>query len=235
MFGENLRVLALFAALAACLGTPAKAADPLVTVGFDDYKATDGSVADWLEQKGFTFERAADNPRKISLSFADGALQIAALQQTFGLMYKEMEVPGAESVRLTWGVNDFPDGASYAKGVNNEALMVYVFFGKETMPSGSMIIPDVPYFIGLYLCDADAVDEPYTGRYHEDSGRFVCLERPAEGERVTSEINLAEAFEAFFSKSPMPTISGFSLEVDTGKSKNGGVASAFIEKIEFLP
>mgnify|MGYP000473520078 CR=1 FL=1 len=35
-------------------------------------------------------------------------------------------------------LNDFPDGASYAQGVNNEALMVYVFFGKERMPSGSL-------------------------------------------------------------------------------------------------
>lgn len=227
--------LAVFASLAAIPGLPAMAADPLLTVGFDDYTTSDGSVTDWLEQKGFTFERAADNPRKISLSVVDGSLRIAALQQTFGLMYKEMEVPGAQRLRLTWGVDDFPDGASYAKGVNNEALMVYVFFGKETLPSGAIYIPDVPYFIGLYLCDADAVDQPYTGRYHEDSGRFVCLGRPAAGETVTSEIDLAEAFEAYFGKAPMPTISGFSLEVDTGKSDNGGVASAFIETIEFLP
>jgi hypothetical protein len=235
MIWKQLKVVPLLAVLATISGVPAHAADPLLTVGFGDYTSSDGSVVNWLEQNGFTFERAADNPRKIALSHADGALQIAALQQTFGVIYKEMEVPGAESLRLTWGVNDFPDGASYAKGVNNEALMVYVFFGKETMPSGSMIIPDVPYFIGLYLCDADGVDQPYTGRYHEDSGRFVCLGRPAEGERVTSEINLAEAFEAYFGISPMPTISGFSLEVDTGKSGNGGVASAFIESIEFLP
>jgi hypothetical protein len=232
MIGKQLKAVLLLAAFSS---VPANAADPLLTVGFGDYTSSDGSVADWLEQKGFTFERAADNPRKIALSHADGALQIAALQQTFGLMYKETEVPGAESIRLTWGINDFPDGASYAKGVNNEALMVYVFFGKETMPSGSMIIPDVPYFIGLYLCDADGVDQPYTGRYHEDSGRFVCLGRPAEGETVISEIDLAQAFEAYFGKSPMPAISGFSLEVDTGKSGNGGVASAFIETIEFLP
>ena len=234
MLGERLAALALLATLA-FPGLPVKAADPLLTERFDDYTASDGSVADWLEQKGFTFERAADNPRKISLSFVDGALQIAALQQTFGLMYKEVEVPGAQRLRLTWGVDDFPDGASYAKGVNNEALMVYVFFGKATMPSGAIYIPDVPYFIGLYLCDADGVDEPYTGRFHKSSGRFICLGRPAEGERVTSEIDLAEAFEASFGKSPMPTISGFSLEVDTGKSGNGGVASAFIETIELLP
>ena len=92
----------------------------------------------------------------------------------------------------------------------------------------------MPYFIGLYLCDADGVDQPYTGRYHEDSGRFVCLERPAAGEQMTSEIDLAEAFEAYFGKLPMPTISGFSLEVDTGKSGNGGVASAFIRENRVL-
>lgn len=235
MSGKNLTTLALAGALSAAAAMPAQAAEPIAVVDFADYRASDRTVSNWLERKGFVFERAAKDPNKIAFSVAGDALQIDARRQTFGLIYKEMEVADALRVRLTWGINDYPDGASYAKGVNNEALMVYVFFGKETRPSGAFYIPDFPYFIGLYLCDADQVDEPYTGRFHKDSGRFVCLGQPAEGERVTSEINLAEAFETYFGTTPMPTISGFSLEVDTGDSGNGGVASAFIEKIEFLP
>ncbi len=235
MRGKRLAVLPLFAALVMAFGLPASAAEPILTVNFDNYSPSDGSVPEWLEKKGFVFERAADNPKKISLSFADGALQIGALQQTFGLMYNKVTVPGAKRLRLTWGVNRFPAAASYEKGVNNEALMVYVFFGEEKMPSGAIYIPDVPYFIGVYLCDADQVDYPYTGRYHAESGRFVCLGHPAAGEQVTSEIDLAQAFTEYFGKAAMPTISGFSLEVDTGKTDDGGVASAFIEKLEFLP
>jgi len=30
--------------------------------------------------------------------------------------------------------------------------MVYVFFGHEKYSSGSMFVPDSPYFIGFFLC-----------------------------------------------------------------------------------
>ena len=111
MLGKTLKTLALLGSLSMGAALPVHAADPVSTVDFGDYEASAGSVDEWLEDKGFTFERAAKDPKKISLSFADGALQLDALKQVFGLFYKEAEVPGAQNLRVTWGVNDFPEGA----------------------------------------------------------------------------------------------------------------------------
>ena len=73
----------------------------------------------------------------------------------------------------------FPANASYARKVRNEALMVYAFFGHDELPSGSLLIPDSPYFIAMFLCDQDPIERPFTGRYYEKGGRFVCWGTPS--------------------------------------------------------
>ncbi len=208
---------------------------PLFDLDFADYRPSDGSVRDWLAGRGFDFGKAADDERKIAVSVKDGILQVDTKKQAFGVIYHEGDVPGATRLRVTWGVDAFPKDVGYEKGVNNEALMIYVFFGREKMPSGSVFIPDVSYFIGFYLCDTDRIDHPYKGRYHHDSGRFVCLAHPGTGETVVSEVDLAEAFRTYFNKPDMPTVSGISLEVDTSNAGDGGKARAFLEKVELLP
>lgn len=208
---------------------------PLYSLDFADYQASDGSIRDWLTALGFDFAKAADDERKIAISVTDGVLQVDTKKQAFGVIYREGDVPGASRLRVTWGVDAFPKDVGYENGVNNEALMVYVFFGREEMPSGSIFIPDVSYFIGFYLCDSDRIDHPYKGRYHHDGGRFVCLAHPKPGETVVSEVDLAESFETYFGKPDMPTISGISLEVDTSNAGDGGKAKAFLEKVELLP
>ncbi len=208
---------------------------PVYSLDFADYQPSDGPVRDWLASRGFEFGRAADDERKIALSVADGTLEVDTQKKAFGVIYRKADIPGASRLRLTWGVNEFPKDAGYEKGVNNEALMLYVFFGHEKMPSGALYIPDVSYFIGFYLCDGDRTDHPYKGRYHKKSGRYVCLAHPQPGETVTSEVDLARAFETYYDKAEMPVISGISLEVDTSSSGNGGKARAFVEKIELLP
>ena len=208
---------------------------PLFSLDFADYQPADGSVRDWLAGRGFDFAKAADDDRKISVSVEDGVLQVDTKKQAFGVIYHEGDVPRATRLRVAWGVDVFPKDVGYEKAVNNEALMIYVFFGREKKPSGSVFIPDVSYFIGFYLCDSDRVDHPYKGRYHHESGRFVCLAHPKPGETVVSEVDLAAAFEAYFGKAAMPTISGISLEVDTSNAGDGGKAKAFLEKVELLP
>jgi hypothetical protein len=112
--------------------------------------------------------------------------------------------------------------------------MVYVFFGHDELPSGSWVIPDSPYFIGIFLCDQDPVEQPFTGRYYEKGGRFVCLGHPKPGARVTTEFDLASAFKRYFGRDPPPAVSGISLEVDTTQSGDGGRAAAFIDRIDLL-
>ncbi len=61
--------------------------------------------------------------------------------------------------------------------------MLYIFFGDKKLSSGSLLIPDSPYFIGLFLCESDPVNEPFTGRYYHTGGRYISHRSP-EGRRI---------------------------------------------------
>ena len=140
-------------------------------------------------------------------------------------------------VEIDWGVIRHPQGASYEQGVRSEALMVIIFMGDERQPSGSMFIPDSPYFIGLYLCSGgDRKNHPYHGSYFRKSGRYVCTDRPSPGRTITSRFNLLEAYRAYFDRErdDDPGISGLALAVDTKKAGGGGMSSAFVREIRLF-
>jgi hypothetical protein len=200
---------------------------------FSDYRDT--SVEAWLHAKGLKFEEAAKNRDSLGLAVRDGALLLEAKEALRGVIMQEsLEVKTFSKIRIEWGVLKYPEGASYEKRVRNEALMVLVFFGIEKIASGHLIYPDLPYFIGLYLCQEDQLNVPYTGKYYHEGGRFVCVGRPQPGEMITSEFDLVQAFRSYFEKSDVPPISGLALEVDTTASGDGGTAAAFIKRIEIL-
>jgi len=209
---------------------------PIYVVRFDDYQ--EGSEEDWLMGKGFQFEQDAKRRDRIALEVGDGRLVIEAKRRAFGIMPDEaVNVPTFSSVEIDWGVDKFPEGASYEQGVRNEALMVIFFLGDERQPSGAMFIPDSPYFIALFLCHGDdRVDHPYVGSYFKKSGRYVCVARPAPGAMVTTRFNLLEAYRSNFDKEgdDDPAISGIALALDTKKADGGGKASAFIREIRFF-
>ena len=207
---------------------------PVLTIDFSDYDADKGSVRDWLAAKGFKFKSDSEDHDTIALSAEHGVLDIRTKKSAFGMIYRELDAPGAARARITWGVSEFPEGASYEHGVHDEALMLYVFLGDEKMPSGSLLLPDSPYFIGLFLCNSDQVERPYEGKYYKGSGRFVCVGKPKPDEKVVSEFDFATAFEKYFGKDQVPVVSGIGLEVDTKEAGNDGRAAAFIEKIELL-
>ena len=39
--------------------------------------------------------------------------------------------------------------------VRSDAVVVYVFFGNQKLSSGSLLIPNSPYFLRLFLCEPD--------------------------------------------------------------------------------
>ena len=119
-----------------------------------------------------------------------------------------------------------------SRGVRAEAIMVYIFFGKERHASGSLVIPDSPYFLALYLCETEATNKPFKGRYHHASGRFICVERPQLGATVATDFPFADTFRRVFGREA-PDISGIALAIDTSNAKGAGVAKSFIRKIEF--
>ena len=202
-------------------------------IDFTDYE--EGSIEEWLEKKGFELEEAAKNRKELDLDVDEGALFFEAKKPLRALMVKRFVDPGKYSrIKIEWGAIKYPRGASYERKVNNEALLVLVFFGDEKISSGHLAVPDSPYFIGLFLGRDDKLNKAYKGKYYHEGGRFVCLGNPKPGETVISEFDLFAAFKRYFQRDEVPNISGVALEIDTTSSDDNGRAVAFIHSIEFL-
>ena len=188
-----------------------------------------------MKEKGFVFERDARDRKKIDLDVGDDGLILEAKQPAFGIIINEgVDLEEFTSLRLEWGITQYPEGASYEKGIKNEALMVIVFFGYDKVSSGHFFIPNTPYFIGFFLGKEEVAGKGYTGRYFKKSGRYVCLGNPKPGETVISEYELVSAFKRKFESDEVPVISGIALSIDTQRSGDGGRSAAFIKSIEFL-
>lgn len=204
-------------------------------VKFSDYQ--EGPIEDWLLQKGFQFEQDAKRRDRIDFDVGDVGLSIDAKRKALGLLPNEsVNVQEFSFVEVDWGVNKHPTGASYEQGVRIEAIMVFIFMGDERQASGSIFIPNSPYFVALFLCSAeDRIGHPYVGSYYKKTGRYVCTDRPGAGEMVTSRFNLIEAYRNFFDKErdDDPGISGIALALDTKKAEGKGTSSAFIREIRF--
>lgn len=228
-------ILALFALCLPSARVSAGDGKLVYVVRFTDYEQ--GPIDDWLLGKGFQFERDAKRRDRIDLDVGSSGLVLEAKRRAFGIMPDEaVNVPEFTFIEIDWGVNKHPSGASYEQGVRNEAIMVIVFMGDENQSSGSFLIPDSPYFIGLFLCSGDdRINHAYVGSYFKKSGRYVCVDRPSAGEIVTSRLDLLEAYRNFFDKErdDDPGISGLALEVDTKKAGDSGRSSAFIREIRF--
>ena len=202
-------------------------------VDFSDYTA--GPIQEWLASKGFEPQEGAKDPGNLELDASDDALVLRTKDPVLAFwMNQDIEVEKVSKIRIEWGVNKFPVGASYENGTNNEPIMVHVFFGEETMPSGSMFIEDRPYFIGIFLCEADRLNYPYIGRYFQEGARYVCVDRPEPNKTVVSEFDLAGAFRSYFGKDEVPPITAITISVDTSKSDDNGEATAFIKSIAFV-
>ena len=209
--------------------------EPTYVLRFTDYH--EGSIDDWLRGKGFRLKHDLQRRDRIALEASPEGLALEAKRPTFGIMPNDdVNLRDFRFIEIDWGVTRFPEGASYEHGVRNEALLVTVFMGEEDQPSGSMFIPDSPFFVGLFLCpDKDRLNHPYVGTYYKKGGRFVCAAKPAEGQTVTTRFDLFRAYKDFFEheQERNPVVSGLALSVDTQKSDGQGRAAAFIREIRF--
>ncbi len=228
-----LAICAIVALLMTATVHPAHSADgPKRAIDFSGFPG--GSVLSWLGAKGFVPKQDASNPRRVVYSATPSQLVLETKTRAFGLLLNEMNVRDFSRVHIEWGDDAFPAGASYEKGIRSEAIMVYIFFGRERHPSGSLFIPDSPYFLGLFLCENDTINKPYMGRYHHTSGRFICVARPPRGATVATDFPIAETFKRVFGKEHVPDVSGIGLAIDTANVTGSGVAKSFIRKIEFI-
>lgn len=206
-------------------------AAPLV-VDLTDFRG--GSVYEWLQSKGFRMEQDAKNPQKIAFLADQRGLSLQTLRPALGLLTNTRMNPNAyTAVVIEWGVAQHPAGASYERRVNNEAIMVHVFFGATKRASGSMFAPNLPAFIGLFLCASDRVGFPYVGRYYREAGRYVCVDRAEPQRSLVSRYDLRQGFRAAFGTDLRDAVTGFTVAVDTSSSKSP--SQAFIKRIAFLP
>jgi hypothetical protein len=214
---------------------PADRGVPKITwvIDFADYAG--GPIEAWLHTKGFRLEHGAEDPASLALSHKAGALMVEAKQPVRGFLVNDkVKLEHVSTIRITWGIIKYPKDASYERKVNNEALMVYISFGQDEVPSGHVLIPARPYFIGLFLGQEEKLNTPYQGKFFHEGGRFVCVGHPQPYDTVVSEFDLRTAFQTYFDKADVPMISAISLGVDTFASGEGGTAAAYIHRIEFL-
>jgi hypothetical protein len=113
----------------------AKADSNNVIVDFSGYVG--GSAAKWLETRGFKLEQDAKKPNLLALSIDDNVLTLEAKGRMTGFILNDsVNLDDISKVKIKWGIRKYPQDVSYQNKVNNEALMLYFFFGKEKVSSG---------------------------------------------------------------------------------------------------
>ena len=205
-------------------------AEVIYTLDFSKGKA--GDAKNWLKSNGFTFEQDADDDDMI-LRFEKGKLIIGTRDDINGGLIKDVNINGAKRIRIEWGVTQYPQGADWEKGVFREAVAIWVMFGTEKISSGSFVVPNLPYFIGIFLGELEKEGKAYLGNYYKKGGRYFCSPcgRPV-GESIITEFEIYKTFLEQFDEKSVPPISAVVIEADTRDTK--GKSMAFIKKIEFL-
>jgi len=224
-----IRRTAVFALIWFCLfGSLSWAADIVYRIDFTEQP--DGNAFEWLKRNGFKLQNDAD---EINARFENGRLILEVDNDINGLFTKALDIKGASTIRIEWGVDRYPSEANWERGILREAIGVVVAFGSEKISSGSFVVPDIPYFIGIFLGQHEIEGKAYLGNYYQKGGRYFCSpcgSRAAQS--VITEFNLSETFKREFGKSTVPAISAITLEVDARDTD--GRAKAFIKSVSFL-
>lgn len=201
-----------------------------VVYTIDFSKMANGDAKNWFKENDYAFRLDAD---ELDLKFEDGRLVLSNNGDVNGLLYKELEIRGAKRVRIEWGVNKYPPGIDWENGFFRDGVMLLMTFGNENISSGSFIIPNVPYFIALFLAEKEEDGKAYTGRFYKKGGRYICTPCGAPvGKTVVTDFEFDSRFKQLFNKSEVPHISAIGIEMDSRDIDS--YAEAFIKKIEFL-
>ena len=228
------RIGPLWVGLALCLALTFDAKGELLhTIDFTGHP--DGPATEWLEEQGFTFRLDAED---LDPRFENGRLVLQTNGAEGGLFEKSVNVPRAARIRIHWGVEQYPQGANWADGVNAVPIAVMTSFGEKEIRSGSLFAPDAPYFIGIFLGEHERADRAYVGKYYQDGGRYFCNPCGAPtGETIVTDFDLGQAFREQFpdatpsAGSVLPAVSRFGFQMNTNGTRGGAVA--FLKRIEY--
>lgn len=226
------RILPIAVLSAIAFSGPVWAENPLGKVVYilDFSGQANGDAKPWLKANGFQFKLdAADlNPH-----FSHKRLVLETSDEKAGYFVKRVNLPNIKGIRIFWGVDRYPQGADWERGIYRVPIAVVISFGEKKIDSGSFYIPDAPYFISLFLGEKEKSGRAYTGKYYKKGGRYFC--EPCgvpPGGTVVTEFDLEGAFKFQFGQPKMPPISSFGFQMNTEDTRGG--AHAFLKKVEFL-
>ncbi len=210
-------------------------ADSKIIRAIDFTGQENGSAVEWLREQGFEFELAAHelNPR-----FENDALVISThkeLTGLFGLKFAEQDfIRNVKQVEIVWGVNRYPDGADWNKGINSVPIAVMFLFGTEKRSSGLPLgVKAAPYFLSPFIGLKEEQDRMYIGRLWREGGRYFCVAAGDQSGRViTTRFEVDVRFKETFMRDQTPPITGFAFQKNTSNTRGG--SEAFIRKITFL-
>ena len=204
-----------------------------------NFKDATGDVEAWFKERGWVFKEGMED---IHTFFKEGVLYIEPKEENAGLIYKRINTsdPLAQATYMDviWGVNQYPKGSNWEGAITEKrktrnAVSFMIFFGNEKISSGSLVVPNVPRFISLFLDKADP-KKVYYGNYWQKGGRYLCYDCDGKTGEKKSRFPITKTFSTFFSIKPLP-ISALVIEVDVGQTKqiNGYYSKAFIKSIRF--
>ncbi len=190
----------------------------------------DGDAVAWLKQQGFAFHLRA---HELAPRFEQGRLVLETATETAGVLVQKRNVPGVRRLRVRWGVDRYPQGADWAKGVYRVPIAVMVSFGEDKIDSGSMFVPNAPYFLSVFLGEREQEGRAYTARYYQQGGRYFCQPcRVPPGQTVITDVDLERHFTEQFQQTVLPPVSSVSVQMNTTDTTGG--ARAFLMHIELL-
>ena len=190
----------------------------------------DGDAVAWLTRQGFEFHLRA---HALAPRFERGRLVLETATETAGGVVQKLNVPHVRRLRVHWGVDRYPQGADWAKGVYRVPIAVMVSFGEDKMASGSLFVPNAPYFLSVFLGEHEQEGRAYTARYYQKGGWYFCQPCGAPpGQMVVTEFDLATHFTEQFQQRVLPPVSSVGFQMNTTDTTGG--ARAFLINIELL-
>ena len=190
----------------------------------------DGDAVAWLTRQGFEFHLRA---HALAPRFERGRLVLETATETAGVFVRKLHVPGVRRLRVHWGVDRYPQGADWAKGVYRVPIAIMVSFGEDKVASGSLFVPNAPYFLSVFLGEHEQEGRAYTARYYQQGGWYFC--QPCgvpPGQTVVTEFDLARHFTEQFPPRVLPPVSSVGVQMNTTDTTGG--ARAFLLSIELL-
>ncbi len=172
-----------------------------------------------LSSKGFTPQQAAKNdtlPReKIALSVdPEKGLTIALRQRSaFRLPVafvaesaedseRDLLANGAQILEIEWRADQHPAG--WSNEIIRQGLLITIEFStpRKRRSSGFLsgaFAPQADDFLAFALCSEKTAFRQ--GKMYKKQGRYICIDAPALGEEVTTQIDLKKSYEEAFGRS----------------------------------